>query len=827
MICVLLKSARIYRNHRCPCTKSQVCYYIEDKSMHRISAKFKVALLCGGPSLERGISLNSARSVLDNLGSEDIEIVPVYFDVKKNPYHISQAQLYSNTPSDFDFKLRQTAMSLTERSLIRLLKSTNIVFPAMHGKFGDDGGIQRFLEKHGIPFVGSGSTTCKQAFDKFRANTFIARHGFFTLPSALLKIYHTDHEQIIERFFRDHRITRAIVKPANGGSSIGVFSVSTPRDALEKARLIFSKRMGTRVVIEQFAEGKEFTIIILQNRVGLPVALPPTEIEAEYTQHQIFDFRKKYLPTRHVAYHCPPRFNDTTIEKIQAQAEQLAALFGIRDFARFDGWVLSEGNLWFCDFNLISGMEQNSFLFQQASRIGMTHRDILHFIIERACTRYGIVFPPAVLAAKNERKEINILMGGDNSERQVSLMSGTNVWLKLRGSQKYLPRPHLLDARGNVWRLPYQLCLNHTVEEITKNCEQYRAAKTRLTTYEDRARLRLGLEVQKNREEFFDPQKMTLDEFIAASQFVFIALHGGDGENGMLQKMLRRAHVKFNGSDEKASQLCMDKWITANAVRHLAIAGVRAIQGKVVTTDDLLKFSGAKAKSFWEQSKKELGAHTLIVKPRADGCSTGVAHLYSSHNLKKYLEIINERAPFIPRGTFKGQRDVIEMPSEMPQGLLFEKFIETDVLRIKANDFKHRRRTGWIEITVGVVEVSGALRALNPSITIAEGEVLTVEEKFQGGTGVNITPPPTAIVKSETLQKIKNRIERVAERIGIRGYARIDAFTHVDTGDLFIIEINTLPGLTPSTVFYHQALAENPSIFPRELLEMFIKNKGY
>ncbi len=67
----------------------------------------KIALLTGGPSLERGISLNSARSVLDHLGSEDIEIIPIYFDNKKKAYKISCAQLYSNNPSDFDFKLAE------------------------------------------------------------------------------------------------------------------------------------------------------------------------------------------------------------------------------------------------------------------------------------------------------------------------------------------------------------------------------------------------------------------------------------------------------------------------------------------------------------------------------------------------------------------------------------------------------------------------------------------------------------------------------------------------------------------------------------------------
>jgi len=795
--------------------------------MNGISAKLKIGLICGGPSLERGISLNSARSVMDHLESEDIEIIPVYFDSKRKPYKISKSQLYCNTPSDFDFKLRQTTTPLNEETLVSLLKTTDIVFPVMHGPFGEDGKIQSFLEKHRLPFVGSGSEACKKAFDKFNANERIKNHGFFTLPSAILKIYHSDQEKILEKFFKENNIKRAIVKPASGGSSIGVFSVSNVSQALEKANLLFSKRMDTRVVVEPFAQGAEFTMIILENRFGLPVALPPTEIETDYTEHQIFDFRRKYLPTRQVTWHCPPRFKKAVIDKIQAQAEQLFALFGMRDFGRFDGWVLPSGDIWFCDFNPVSGMEQNSFLFQQASRIGMTHSDVLRHIVKRACTRHSMPFPKDIQKEVQKRKKVNIIMGGNNSEKQVSLMSGTNVWLKLRQSKEYQPQPYLLDRKNNVWHLPYHLCLNHTVEEITENCKKYQNAKAKLGEFEKRARLRLGLQETKNEEEFFEPKKLTLKKFFDKSDFVFIALHGGDGENGNFQKMLASKGIKFNGPDEKVSRLCMDKWETARFIDNLHIPGVTAIPGKIIKTKLLQKFSDSDFRVFWRKIRKELGADTLIVKPRADGCTTGIVHLYSSGDLKKYVKFVYDKVPVIPKETFRGQVEIIEMPSMPSSELLLEKFIETDTLRVKSNKLKHQNKTGWIEITTGVVEIDGKIKSLNPSITIAEGEVLTVEEKFQGGTGVNITPPPDIIIKPNTLKKVKNRITELAKRVGICGYSRIDAFVNVQNGDLSIIEINTLPGLTPSTVFYHQGLAETPPIFPRELLELLVKNKGF
>ena len=778
--------------------------------------------------MERGISLNSARSVLDHLSGKEIEVVPIYFNTARQAYKISQAQLYCNTPSDFDFKLQQTTKPMTDDGLIKFLREADMVFPVIHGQFGEDGTLQAFLEKNKIPFIGSGSTACKLAFDKFTSNQFIGQHGFFTLPSTVLKIFHNDHKKIIDNFFHDHAITRAIVKPATSGSSIGVFSVSTPTEALEKATYLFSKRMDTRVVIEPFAQGTEFTVIILENRFGLPVALPPTEIETDYTKHQIFDFRKKYLPTRQVVYHCPPRFDDKTIDKIQAQAEQIFALFGMHDFGRFDGWVLPDGRIWFCDFNPISGMEQNSFVFQQSSRVGLTHAGFLQHVLSSACRRQNIKFPESDgHKNKTNKKEINVLFGGQTSERQVSLMSGTNVWLKLRGSNKYRPQPFLWDTKGNVWRLPYQLALNHTVEEIAENCEKYEAAKRRLKAFEERSRMRLGLSEMNENEGFGEPQKMSLENFIKGSEFVFNALHGAFGEDGRLQKIMAEKGVKFNGSNEIVSRLCMDKWETAEKLNKNPIKNISAIPKKLIKTSDLLLLKNGELKNFWHQLKKDLKAKTLVVKPRADGCSTGVVHLFSCDDLDKYRQALANCSASIPKNTFRNQTGIIEMPTVTPEDLLFETFIETDILKVKNNRLKHYKKTGWLETTVGVIEKNGKFHAFNPSVTIADGEVLSVEEKFQGGTGVNITPPPASLMKPALIKKVKTAMEELAAEIGLKDYARIDAFMNTRTGNLRLIEINSLPALTPSTVLYQQGLAEDPSISPRDLLEKIIENSGY
>jgi D-alanine--D-alanine ligase len=804
-----------------------------------VNCKLKVALLCGGPSLERGISLNSARSVCDHLQSDEIEILPVYFDHLKNPYRISRAQLYSNTPSDFDFKLKTSAKPLTETAFTKFLKTVDLAFPVMHGPFGEDGQIQRLLEAHGCPFIGSPEEACKIAFDKYTANEFIKKHGFYTLPSVLLKSHLKDHKKIIDKFFADYKITRAIVKPATGGSSIAVYSVSTEKEALEKAREIFSKRVDTRVVIEPFCKGTEFTVILLQNRFGMPVAVMPSEIEISYEDHQIFDYRKKYLATRQVTYHCPPRFNDQTIEKIQIQAEQLFTLLGMKDFARFDGWLLPDGNIWFSDFNPISGMEQNSFLFMQSSRIGMSHRDVLKYIIKSACRRYQIKFPceagpqrstshsEARATAKHEpqRSTINVLFGGKTAERQVSVMSGTNVWLKLKRSEKYNPEPYLLDTNHSVWHLPYALTLNHTVEEIMQSCISARKDEKRLHELIGRVIKKLHPEESEITEPWFFPEKMTINRFIRKSGYVFIGLHGGIGEDGTLQKMLECAKVPFNGSGSKASKLCMNKYRTGETIKQLEKEGIHSALKKLESLKTFQAFKSVDYKRYWKEMALEIGSPTIIVKPIDDGCSAGIARLYGPKDLEIYVRYALKHAPMIPIGHLRGQHGIIDMPAKRMLNVMFEQFIVTDKVRVIGNRIKWKERSEWIEITMGVIQKGNEMKAMSPSITVAVGNILSLEEKFQGGTGVNITPPPAPYVKPSAVKKAMARMEKVAKVLGLKGYARIDAFMHTKTGELIIIEANTTPGLTPSTVIFHQALAEKPPMYPTEFLEKIIENR--
>ena len=162
-------------------------------------------------------------------------------------------------------------------------------------------------------------------------------------------------------------------------------------------------------------------------------------------------------------------------------------------------------------------MEQNSFLFLQAAQIGMSHRDMLRWVVKSACRRNQIPFAPTpegAISQSRPKTEVNVLFGGQTSERQVSVMSGTNVWLKLRKSDRFNPKPYLLDPKLNVWRLPYSMTLNHTVEEIAAMAEAAPQSEQRLHRLKTRVLDKLSPGEGEVTEPLFLPQKMSLDEFI-------------------------------------------------------------------------------------------------------------------------------------------------------------------------------------------------------------------------------------------------------------------------------------------------------------------------
>lgn len=788
----------------------------------------KICLICGGPSKERDISLNSVRSVYDHISTiKNIKLTVVFIDENKVNYLIDKKFLYSNTTSDFSFNLSENEKK-TNGQFIDLLKNSDIVFPVMHGKYGEDGGIQYFLESNKIPHIASSSQSCIKMYNKKNADQQILQvNKMATIPKLFLS-NNSDMEEKIKVFITTNNLQSVVIKPVEGGSSIGVQRADGINDIIRKATESLTD-FGD-IVIEKLCEGREFTIIILENE-GKPVALIPTEIELldqnkKPIKGEIFDQRRKYLSTTETRYHCPANFDESIILKIRQEAEYLFKIVGANDFLRIDGWLLNDNTIYFSDFNPISGMEQNSFIFQQAAKAGFRHRDLLEYIIQNACKRYNIPF-----SAENNKninkKRLNVIMGGTTSERQVSIMSGTNAWLKLSNSDKFLPFPYILFCEEDkideymVCEIPYAAALSHTTEEILGQIKA--SEKTKNLTTALRTKILSDLAAASfARCPEASPLKMTLPEFISFSKEedadIFIGLHGGFGENGSLQKILEDQGVHFNGSGSQASQLCMDKYRTGELINNLHSSIICSCKKKKYSKDELFRLQ-SNLSNEWKNITNFLGGSSFIIKPNGDGCSTGIVIIDSIAKLERYLVLYFSDVSDIPENTFVEQPKKVQLPNPR-EDVLFEEYIETKKFEFKNKNIISDSKP-WVELTVGVLEKNGVYHSLNPSITVADG-VLSMEDKFQGGTGINLTPPPDDIISGNVVKSIKEQVKIVAQKCGIKDYCRIDIFVNNDTGKIIIIELNTLPGLSPSTVLFQQGTAELPPVYPIELLEKII-----
>jgi D-alanine--D-alanine ligase len=793
----------------------------------------RVAILTGGPSPERGISLNSARSLADHLDDGVVEVDPiVYFDVHRRPYLISRKMLYSNTPEDFDFKLSTTAEPLSPDRLARELATADLTFPVMHGELGEDGQIQQLLEGAGIPYVGSGPQASAEAYDKWLAHRALRERGIASVPSVLCTGDDPDGIGSPEDMALVATSERVVVKPAAGGSSIGVEVVGSAERAVAVARGV---ETHGRVVVQPYLEGAELTTVVLEGDEG-PVALLPLEVTRPgYRRSPIFSYEDKYLASDDVRYHCPPDRPIEVIARVRDQAERTFAALGLRDFARVDCWLVDD-ELLVSDVNPISGMEQNSFLFIEAAQAGMTHRDVLRRIVVSACRRLGLE-PPVdrwrQSAPLPDRRRVAVLFGGTTAERHVSVLSGTNVWLKLLHSERFDPAPYLLENESFVWSLTYPVALRHSPEQIAAACRDAPTTEPVRRALAADVRQRLGLAPWQATIGPEVPTRRSLDELMDDEDFVFIALHGGMGENGSLQALLESRGVAFNGSDAATSKLCADKYETGRRLAGLDTAGIHTAPRVRLDLDDAL---GRPPSDLWQELVAACGSERVVAKPLDDGCSTGVVPLWEEGELRRYLEALAGGDRLLQGADFSGlgAAEVVELPTTRVQNILVEAFVDTDDVSVDLSGegdapatlaWGVARRTGLVEVTVGVLGEEGSLRGFTPSITVARGGVLSVQEKFMGGTGVNITPPPgppTGRTRPGAVDRARSLVEEVATRLGIRGYARIDAFFDYETGDVTVIEANTLPGLSPSTVLYQQALEEPEPLDPRALLERIV-----
>ena len=297
----------------------------------------KVAVLMGGSSAEREISLLSGNAVLKALVEKGVDA------------------------HRFDPK---------ERSVFELKRDGfDRVFVALHGRFGEDGTVQGALETLGIPYTGSGVMASALAMDKWRTKLVWIASGIPT-PRYRVVDAATDWLEIVAELGLP-----LIVKPAREGSTIGITKVATvDGDELAAAYELAAKH-DDLVLVEEFVAGVELTASILGDR-----ALPLIRIEAPQGN---YDYHNKYFSDE-TKYFCPCGLQETKESEIRAAALAAFKVIGCSGWGRLDLILKPDGSFQFLEVNTSPGMTGHSLVPMAAKQAGMSFGDLCIAILRGA-----------------------------------------------------------------------------------------------------------------------------------------------------------------------------------------------------------------------------------------------------------------------------------------------------------------------------------------------------------------------------------------------------------------------------------------------------------
>jgi D-alanine-D-alanine ligase len=300
--------------------------------------KLTVAVLMGGIGGEREVSLQSGRCVADALKEAGYKVV--------------------------------TADVAPERLDILEQEDIDIFFPALHGEFGEDGGLQQILDDKSLLYVGSGPAASKAAFDKIISKKLFAASGV-AVPAAIEFDGLMDAKQVGAKL--NSSAGKYVVKPMRQGSSIGVSIVTTAQQAVEVATET-QKKYGD-CMIEEFIAGREFTVGILCDRT-----LPIIEIRPK---RSFYSYQAKYLDDE-TQFLFDTITDESVKERISRAGLDCFRSLGCRHFSRVDFILTESGIPYALEINTIPGFTTHSLLPKAAARAGITISNLCKTIVDTA-----------------------------------------------------------------------------------------------------------------------------------------------------------------------------------------------------------------------------------------------------------------------------------------------------------------------------------------------------------------------------------------------------------------------------------------------------------
>ena len=328
----------------------------------------KIAVLMGGTSAEREVSLASGSGIVKALRERGHEVYTVDtargFIPPEQEGDLLPGGVKSAPPAEME-----NALPLLQLGQVEQLRAAEIAFLALHGGEGEDGTIQAYLQLLGIKYTGSGPLGSGIAMDKDVTKRLLRDAQVPTLPWRVARapgfVYDPDT-------IEDLVGIPCVVKPSREGSSVGLHVVKD-REELDPA-VNDASQYDTEVMIERYAKGRELTVGILGDQ-----ALPPVEIRPK---KGIYDYESKYTPGM-TEYLCPAPLDEEVVAQMQAYALRAFKVLKLRGYARID-FILAQEQLWCLEANTLPGMTATSLFPKAAAAAGMEFGELCERIVRAA-----------------------------------------------------------------------------------------------------------------------------------------------------------------------------------------------------------------------------------------------------------------------------------------------------------------------------------------------------------------------------------------------------------------------------------------------------------
>ena len=321
----------------------------------------KVLLLFGGNSLEHEVSCNSAKSILKNYDKTKFIFIPVFID-KNNNWFIYTGDIDSITNID-----KSNLIQID--NIIEYLKKYDLVFSIIHGFGGEDGKLQGMLDLFNIKYVGSNSLVSAIGMDKEISKILFTYLGIPVTPYMVVE--NLKNIQEIERFFN----YPIIIKPCNGGSSIGLSKANNRKEL--KEGIIKALKYDNKVLIEKYIKGRELECAVLEHK-----KLIISDIGEILKDTELYDYESKYV--KKIDTTIPTDIPKNIKRQIQDYSKKVFEFLKCKDLARIDFFYDEESNkIYLNEINTLPGFTEISMYPKLIMNKKISYKDLITYLIQK------------------------------------------------------------------------------------------------------------------------------------------------------------------------------------------------------------------------------------------------------------------------------------------------------------------------------------------------------------------------------------------------------------------------------------------------------------